>query len=187
MAEPIRTPDDEVTTPGYFYPSGAIHGIMSTKRPGVASTTPAMVNTWVRGTDMADSTCSVPVCDRPARATGGMCNAHRVWSHKHGGDIPTHALWPRGDTAAILRRASVLDPATGCLNWSSYRDPKGYGRFKDPTTGQLRAHRVAWVLSRGPIPDGMTIDHLCRNTSCVNVEHMELVTASENSKRRWRA
>jgi hypothetical protein len=115
-----------------------------------------------------------------------MCNSHRMWSYKHGGATPTHALWPRGDSAEILRRATEHDPVTGCLNWTRYREAKGYGRLKDRTTGQLRAHRVAWVLQRGPIPDGLTIDHLCRNTSCVNVEHMELVSASENSQRRWR-
>ena len=46
------------------------------------------------------------------------------------------------------------------------------------------AHRVAWEDARGPIPDGLTIDHLCRVRNCVNVEHLELVTIAENNRRK---
>ena len=42
------------------------------------------------------------------------------------------------------------------------------------------AHRFAYELLRGPIPEGMTIDHLCRTRSCVNPEHFEVVTRGEN-------
>ena len=129
-------------------------------------------------------TCSVEVCDRPARSRGGMCGSHRHWSFKHDGEIPTHKLWPRGNSAEILNRRTVVE-ISGCLNWTGPLDPKGYGRFKDRHTGQVRAHRVAWVLKNGPIVNGLTIDHLCRNKACVNVEHMELVTASVNSRRGW--
>jgi HNH endonuclease len=42
--------------------------------------------------------------------------------------------------------------------------------------GYLRVHRFAWELLNGPIPDGPTIDHLCRNTLCVKPAHLEVVT-----------
>ena len=42
------------------------------------------------------------------------------------------------------------------------------------------AHRVAYELMRGPIPDGLTLDHLCRNVGCVNPDHLEPVTMKEN-------
>src|SRR5699024_6441302 len=52
---------------------------------------------------------------------------------------------------------------------------------------QTRAHRAAWLALKGDIPEGLQIDHLCYNTLCVNVKHMELVTQQENLKRRRRA
>jgi hypothetical protein len=66
----------------------------------------------------------------------------------------------------------------GCWEWLAYRDRKGYGVF-----GRQRAHRVAYELLVGPIPDGLQIDHLCRNPSCVNPDHLEPVTLVENTRR----
>ncbi len=133
---------------------------------------------------MKQSTCLVEVCERPVRKNG-MCSSHAMWSYKHGGAIPSHAIWPRGNPAEVLRRRAAPDPSTGCLNWTGWKDAKGYGRCGDSGTGQQMAHRLAWSVSRGPIPAGLSIDHLCRNTSCVNVEHMELVTVSENARRKY--
>ena len=49
------------------------------------------------------------------------------------------------------------------------------------------AHRVYYERYRGPIPENMVIDHLCRNTACVNPDHMEVVTQTENIQRGSRA
>ena len=49
------------------------------------------------------------------------------------------------------------------------------------------AHRAAWIAAHGPVPDGLEIDHLCRNPLCVNVAHLEAVTPSENVRRSPRA
>ena len=46
-----------------------------------------------------------------------------------------------------------------------------------------RAHRLAYEQAKGPIPDGLVIDHLCNTTACVNPDHLEAVTHSENMKR----
>lgn len=88
--------------------------------------------------------------------------------------------------AARLRsdiEARLVAPRPDCLIWTGVMD-RGYGRISIGDQS-WRVHRAMWELVNGPIPDGLTIDHLCRVKSCVNTEHMELVTGSENSKRMW--
>lgn len=72
---------------------------------------------------------------------------------------------------------------TDCIVWRGAQNSKGYGCWAIGGMSHL-AHRIAWEDARGPIPEGMTIDHLCRVRSCVNVEHMELVTVAENNRRK---
>ncbi len=82
------------------------------------------------------------------------------------------------------RFAAKYEVATsGCWLWTSSRFRNGYGQFRDKRFPTALAHRVSWLLHRGPIPDGMQTDHLCRNPRCVNPDHMELVTNRENSRR----
>ncbi len=75
-----------------------------------------------------------------------------------------------------------IDEVTGCWNWSGARHPSGYGRLKVGGK-QLYAHRYMYEKVRGRIPDGRVIDHLCRNRSCVNPDHLEVVTQTENMRR----
>ena len=79
-----------------------------------------------------------------------------------------------------------VDRSGLCWEWRSSRDDRGYGRFKmGPRHAQksIRAHRVAWVLKHGPVPDGLELDHLCRNHACVRPSHLEPVTHAENVRR----
>jgi hypothetical protein len=69
-------------------------------------------------------------------------------------------------------------PSTPCVLWTGALDRRGYGTFDNQY-----AHRMAYVAERGPIPEGLVIDHLCRNHACVNVDHLEAVTAEENKRR----
>lgn len=68
-----------------------------------------------------------------------------------------------------------------CWEWTGYRNPQGYGKFN--FLGDQLAHRVAYRMMVGAIPEGMTLDHLCRNRGCVRPSHLEPVTAVENTKR----
>ena len=70
----------------------------------------------------------------------------------------------------------------GCWEWIAAKCQLGYGKFW--LEGQMReAHRVSYELTHGPVPDGLELDHLCRNTSCVNPEHLDPVSHRENCKR----
>jgi hypothetical protein len=66
----------------------------------------------------------------------------------------------------------------GCWEWSRPTD-KGYGRFWIKGKNGL-AHRIAYEIAYGPIPNDLHIDHLCRNRSCVRPDHLEPVTLAEN-------
>ncbi len=66
-----------------------------------------------------------------------------------------------------------------CWNWIGSHDRKRYGFLWDGDAN-VRVHRWAYEYFVGPIPKSLTIDHLCRNPSCVNPEHLEIVTNREN-------
>lgn len=75
-----------------------------------------------------------------------------------------------------------VDKTDACWLWTAAKDPRGYGYFK--VGGKLlRAHRVAYEFLVGPIPCGLTIDHLCCVKSCVRPDHLEPVTGAENQRR----
>ena len=64
-----------------------------------------------------------------------------------------------------------------CWQWNGSKNQKGYGKVATDETGTLDyAHRVSVRLSGREIPQGMEIDHQCRNTSCVNPNHLRVVT-----------
>ena len=68
--------------------------------------------------------------------------------------------------------------ANGCWDWIGAKNAKGYGNFRSRS-----AHVVAYELVKGAIPTGLQIDHLCRNKSCINPDHLEAVTGQENTRR----
>lgn len=70
---------------------------------------------------------------------------------------------------------------TRCWIWTGMLSPKGYGQFRSPIS--IMAHRNSYAFANGPIPDGLELDHLCRNRSCVNPDHLEAVDHATNVRR----
>lgn len=75
-----------------------------------------------------------------------------------------------------------VDKSGDCWEWQATKTRSGYGHFRVGNK-LVSAHRFAYELEIGKIPDGLVIDHLCRNRSCVNPKHLEPVTSKINSLR----
>lgn len=98
------------------------------------------------------------------------------------GRSPAERFWARVDRTNL----------DGCWLWLGRVDDDGYGRFKLTTAPghhrTVRAHRFAYEQTVGPIPDGLTLDHVrergCQHRHCVRPDHLEAVTHQENLRRR---
>lgn len=74
---------------------------------------------------------------------------------------------------------SKVDKSGDCWEWTACRTRAGYGQFK--SDGRLhRAHRLAWALTNGPIPEGKHVLHRCDNPGCVNPDHLFLGSHQDN-------
>lgn len=85
---------------------------------------------------------------------------------------------PGGKTAPPI--ADLIDAKGDCWEWLGRIERNGYGRtyYQNRRWG---VHRLVWTLLVGEIPDGMQVDHLCCNRSCVNPDHLRVVTQRENN------
>ncbi len=94
-------------------------------------------------------------------------------------------------TDAIPRFMKYRDGPPGrtadeCWEWKGTVANSGYGIIYVGTKKDGRchtAHRLGYLLAYGSIPEGLVVDHLCRNTLCVNATHLEAVTQAENNRR----
>ncbi len=81
---------------------------------------------------------------------------------------------------------ATRDPATGCLVSHYSLGSHGYAQIgwqEDGRTVGTLVHRVAWIAEHGEIPDGLTVDHTCKNKPCLEVGHLRLLTNYENARR----
>lgn len=127
---------------------------------------------------MSKPTCSIEGCGRTDRIVRGWCALHyQRWQSTGDPESPRRvASSPEESIAMRTRREG------DCLVWTGALYPNGYGMIS--TKGKnTRVHRYAWERENGPIPDGLVIDHLCRNRKCVSPDHLEVVTQAENVRR----
>jgi hypothetical protein len=123
--------------------------------------------------------CAIEGCAKAARQRGWCPMHYQRWRH-HGDPLrepPTaeERFWSKVETVS----------SNDCWRWTAAADGKGYGVFrvgslKDGTRRQVHAYRWAYEHFVGLVPDGLVLDHLCRNTLCVNPRHLEPVSQREN-------
>lgn len=86
----------------------------------------------------------------------------------------------RGWTIAQrIAHYSMPNETTGCIEWTGTRNDAGYGLLMLEKKF-FRAHRLAWELARGPIPDGLFLCHRCDNPPCINPDHLFPGTHTDN-------
>lgn len=86
-------------------------------------------------------------------------------------------------TDPVERFWSLVTKTEGCWFWTGRVERTGYGRLNLTGGRRVLVHRFSYEMAAGPILHGLTIDHLCRERTCVNPSHMEVVTRAENTRR----
>jgi hypothetical protein len=88
--------------------------------------------------------------------------------------------------ARLLAKVAIPD-GSSCWEWQGHVSrTTGYGQAGH-NCRVTTVHRLAYEVFVGPIPEGLHIDHLCRNRRCIKPAHLEAVTQAENNRRSWHA
>lgn len=127
--------------------------------------------------------CSVDGCTRVVSARG-WCGTHYARWQKHGDVFADQRYQRRGEDDRFWK---FVEKTADCWNWTGSKSPSGYGKFWADDGRTVRPHRWTYEHAIGPIPEGLQIDHLCRNRGCVRPDHLEATTGKVNTGRGERA
>lgn len=130
--------------------------------------------------------CTQPTCSDPVEARD-LCNSHYRKFRLYGDPNGIAPRFRRDPAVRFWGHVEVGHPA-GCWWWRSETANGGYGLFRTgssaaKTVQRKLAHRWSYEHLIGPIPQGLQLDHLCRNPLCVNPDHLEPVTPALNQRR----
>lgn len=128
--------------------------------------------------------CTVASCDKQVKGRG-YCQKH--YDAVRRGTDPTKMRKMYSSPEEALRERVI--PSGECLLWTGSKNSRGYGKLAIRRDGEkprfVYVHRFSWEVHHGPIPNGVHIDHLCHNRSCVNPKHLRLsdnITNHQNLK-----
>lgn len=121
--------------------------------------------------------CAVDGCEKPVEAHG-LCSKHYQRFRRHG----SHADNDRTHAPLEVRFWRYVQKSEGCWTWVGRLSQTGYGFIQQGGKGSTNvyAHRLSYRMHKGEIPDGMVVMHLCDNPSCVNPNHLQLGSQSQN-------
>lgn len=124
------------------------------------------------GVDMSKGTCSIDGCASEVHIKK-LCRNHYSQARwrKH------HPIVDR-QIKLEARFWAKVSKADACWEWTASK-LKGHGRYNG-----VYAHRFSYELAKGPIPEGLQIDHMCHNRGCVNPDHLRAVTSKQNNENR---
>ncbi len=143
------------------------------------STRPSANATWTEEEFRTAVAESKTIAETARRLNVVSRSTVRKWVTRWG--LDTSHFSGYGHVSHGVRFWRKVDKTPACWLWTDTPNHDGYGRFK--ADRKIMAHRFAYEEANGPVPEGLELDHLCRNRLCVRPDHLEAVTHTENVRR----